>query len=556
MKYHKILGPPAQVFFACLLVFCVIQSKGQTISPYLYGQNAWMPSFIYNGHFERVIDNLRNAGNRPFKIIRIGGTTFDDNPPTWAQYENLIHKIRSIGAEPLVQVSIASNSTYAANFVHWLNNTRRLNVKYFSIGNEPDLGWVNERVDGNTITWGNDIAGYFKSRASAMKAMDPTIKIFGPDFSFFVDNVDNPNWDPMARWQYPLLNNNDHGLWGQDANGNYYIDYYAFHVYQYVTPSNVERKLDTVLGKISAINSNYRDAANPLGWAITETNITTNNDNVGTHDKTWSFYTGQHIAQLLGLGMKYKAFTVAPWSIHESNGARTALDLGFFDSSPSYSPRSAYYHLQMLSAKAKKNYAWGYTNNAKVKQVATWDETGYAVMVMNDNTTGGNYTLRLNYDTQFNTYLVYIDVGLAKQYQSYLGPNETQMVFFDTHGNYVGKITYNKTNADNRQPPSYTGSTPDRTNSRVANGAKTLVSTTGPGLEVRYSTTGLNIINKAVKTGLEVRIMDLSGRLLYNTSVDSPRGTTTIPYSFERHKIYLCKTIFKDHVVQDKLVFE
>lgn len=541
------------VFLLITVMTCFLHSHvvGQTISQYLYGQNAWMPSIV-GGDFENVIDNLNNAGNTPFKIIRIGGTTFDNNPPTWSQYESLIHKIRSIGAEPLIQVSIASSATYAGNFVNWLNNVRGLNVKYFCIGNEPDLNWVNKSIDGRNIVWGEDVAYYFKSRASAMKAVDSSIKIFGPDFSFFVDNVDNPSWDPMATWQYPLLNNNNHGLWGQDANGHYYIDYYAFHVYQYVTPSNIERKLTTVLSKISSINTNYRDGANPLGWAITETHINTNNDNVGAHDKTWGFYAGQHIAQVFGLGMKHKAFTVAPWSIHESSGARTAFDLGFFDAAPAYKPRSTYYHQMMLAHKAKKSYAWGYTNNGLVKQVSTKDETGYAIMVMNDNTYGGNYTIRLNYDQQANTFVVYVDAGVAKQYQSYLGPNETQMVFFNASGDYIGKITYNKGHSDNSQPPSYTGSTPNRSGARVADEVKKLVAETGSKLEVKYTSGGISIDHVPVE-GTEVEVLDISGRLLLSSSPEVFSGRAFVSFPFQKDQVYLCRVIIDGQIFYNKI---
>lgn len=514
MKLHK--TPQLRwIVSICIPLIISIQAYGQSISPYLYGHNAWMPSITYNGHFENVIDNLNSAGNKPFKIIRIGGTTYDDNPPTWSQYEALINKIRSIGAEPLVQVSIASSSTYAANFVNWLNNTRGLNVKYFSIGNEPDLGWLNETVDGETIDWGYKVAAYFKARASAMKAVDPSIKIFGPDFSFFVDNVDDSGWDPMATWHYPLLNNNNHGLWGTDANGRYYIDYYAFHVYQYVTPSNVERKLQTVMSKINSINANYRNGSNPLGWAITETHIGTNNDNASSHDKAWSFYAGQHIAQIFGLGMKYKAFTVAPWSIHESSGARTAFDLGFFDAAPAYKPRSTYYHQMMLAHKAKKNYAWGYTNNGKVKQVSTRDETGYAVMVLNDNAFGGNYTIRLNYDSQVNTFVVYVDAGVANQYQSYIGANETQMVFFNSSGDYIGKITYNKGHADSQLSPQYSGSTPNRSGRVAEINDEVLVQNEEILIYPNPVVDGKIVLFKPKDE--EVRIFNAAGKLLMET---------------------------------------
>lgn len=445
-------------------------STAQSISNYLYGQNAWMPSLVSGGELEDVLDKLEIEDTEPFGIIRIGGTRFDDNPLTNAQYETLIAGIRSIGAEPLVQVPISQDDQYAANLVTYINITKGLNVKFWSIGNEPDLGWLDEEVDGRVINSADDVAFYFKSRASAMKSVDSSIKIFGPDYSFFVDDEDNAGWHPMDTWHYPLLDNNDHGLWGKDTNGNYYVDYYAFHVYQYVTPDNVERKLNTVLSHINTINNLYRDSDNKLGWAITETHITTNNNNVSDHDKTWSFYAGQHISQIIGLGMKYKAFCVNPWSIHESGGLRDgagsyeggAYDLGFFDQGPTYKPRSTYYHEFMLSKKAKKNYVWGYTNNSKIMQVATKDETGYAIMVMNDNSTGGTFTLRLNYEDQTDTYEIYVDANLAKQYQGSIDAYETQMLFFNTVGDHIGTITYDSQDAADGNPPTYTGSTPDR----------------------------------------------------------------------------------------------
>lgn len=332
------------------------------------------------------------------------------------------------------------------------------------------MGWINEAVDGVTINSAASVANYFKSRASEMKAVDNTIKIFGPDYSFFVDATDDSNWNPMGTWQYPLLNNNSHGLWGKDDSGNYYIDYYAFHVYQHVEIDNIERKLNTVLGHIENINNNYRDSNNNLGWAITETHITTNNDNVVEHDKTWNFYAGQHIAQIFGLGMKHKAFCVAPWSIHESQGLRDAsnafaggaFDLGFFDKGPNYNPRSTYYHEKMLSEHVKINYLWGYTNNSKLKQIATSDDSGYTIMLMNDNDYGANFTLRLNYDTQNNTFLVYVDANKSKQIQSFIGANETQMLFLDISGNLIGSVIYDKDNEAASQAPIYSGFTPNR----------------------------------------------------------------------------------------------
>ena len=242
-----------------------IESNGQSISNYLYGQNAWMPSLVSGGELENVLTKLEAEGTEPFDIIRIGGTHFDNTALTNSQFESLILKIRSIGAEPLIQIPLSQNIQFAADLVTYLNVTKGLDVKFWSIGNEPDLGWENMSVDGQLIDSADDVAFYFKTRASAMKQVDASIKIFGPDYSFFVDSEDNSDWHPMDIWHYPLLDNNDHGLWGQDENGRYYVDYYAFHVYQYVTISNVERKLNTVLDHINTINDTYRDTNHQLG---------------------------------------------------------------------------------------------------------------------------------------------------------------------------------------------------------------------------------------------------------------------------------------------------
>lgn len=84
-------------------IFSILNVTSQTpISENLYGQNAWMPSILFSGESESVIDKINSDGDEPFNIIRIGCTTFDDHAPTWAEFENLIVKIRSIGAEPLI----------------------------------------------------------------------------------------------------------------------------------------------------------------------------------------------------------------------------------------------------------------------------------------------------------------------------------------------------------------------------------------------------------------------------------------------------------------------
>ena len=84
-----------------------------------------------------------------------------------------------------------------------------------------------------------------------------------------------------------------------------------------------------------------------LQWAITEFNITTDNDKETDDNKTWSFYAGQYFTEVYGLAMKNGALCITPWSTHESDGDRIAYDLGMFDNDES--PRSNYYHVHLMA---------------------------------------------------------------------------------------------------------------------------------------------------------------------------------------------------------------
>lgn len=97
-----------------------------------------------------------------------------------------------MGAKPLIQIPLidnykkngAANPADAAAIVAYCKS-KGYGVKYWEIGNEPDLyGSVNNGV--------TDIPGYtvdkfiadFKAFASAMKGVDSSIEILGPELSW------------------------------------------------------------------------------------------------------------------------------------------------------------------------------------------------------------------------------------------------------------------------------------------------------------------------------------------------------------------------------------
>ena len=124
-------------------------------------------------------------------VMRIGGYNNDANTPDPfdnQQIDLAVAYARAISAEPILQVPLladndgaAPTAATAAGMVSYANVTMGYGIKYFSIGNEPDL-----YPDATGTTKG--IAGYtpeafcasVTAYVAAMKAVDPTIKILGP----------------------------------------------------------------------------------------------------------------------------------------------------------------------------------------------------------------------------------------------------------------------------------------------------------------------------------------------------------------------------------------
>src|ERR1022692_3346554 len=104
----------------------------------------WMPAF---GDDITGTDTLV-AALKP-AIMRIGGYNNDANTPQPfdnAQLDKAIAYARAIGAEPLIQVPHLADTSgqpptpaTAAAMVTYANVTMGYGIKYFSVGNEPDL---------------------------------------------------------------------------------------------------------------------------------------------------------------------------------------------------------------------------------------------------------------------------------------------------------------------------------------------------------------------------------------------------------------------------------
>ena len=134
--------------------------SGTPISTHFAGINAWMPyqigSHKYNGKLETKWADVQASG---VQIMRYGGNGVDHYAnPLWVdpsdstkstlnQYVILVDAMKAKGIEPVLQVPVYG-STYsasqAADIVRYVNITNSRAVKYWIIGNEPDLDDAGE----------------------------------------------------------------------------------------------------------------------------------------------------------------------------------------------------------------------------------------------------------------------------------------------------------------------------------------------------------------------------------------------------------------------------
>ncbi|HEX6904656.1 MAG TPA: fibronectin type III domain-containing protein [Thermoanaerobaculia bacterium] len=445
-------------------------SSSGTISPLFFGINAWMPYQIgahkYYGKLETKWADIQASGVR---IMRYGGNGVDHHAdPTWVdpndstkstlgQYLTLVDTMRSYGIEPVLQVPVygsAYSASQAADIVRYINVTHGRAVKYWVIGNEPDLdsGAYN-------YTTAAQIAGYIKPFASAMKAVDPSIKIIGPETTWY---------DTSLIYDLTRCDNSADDITGADGNGNYYVDIISFHLYNGFSGTQTRSQVITKLMSAGGLNDdlidlkdrldgcNGRTGEDALQIAITEANVNYQNPSgdslTGVGAK--SFLGGQFWAEILGIAMQHGVAFVNFWSAIEGN------ELGYISGDGTIK-RPAYEHFKMVAQNFRGDWVAAADNNqANVKTFAAKDTDQIAVMIMNqDQSSSFNYTVRLNTGavSGVNPLKINVDAGVAVEYSGTIATESSIVLVFDAAGNIKKKIEYKLNgHASSGLPPSVT----------------------------------------------------------------------------------------------------
>jgi hypothetical protein len=418
-----------------LLIINVCPVTAQQISPNLVGTNVW-----YNPG--TTVWNL--TAECGVQMIRIGGHQYDDNIPSKTTLLGWIKKIQAMGAEPIIQVSQYQSATVAADLVRYFNIEKSgeiAPVKYWNIGNEP---WLQANKP-SISTVGALVEAYFKPIAAAMKEVDPEIKIYGPDFCYYIDQAIND------------LFGGKNNIAGKVTDKDYYYcDGISWHLYPqednidlaYQGLESFKSSIIKCKQKVAATNTALnRTGDDALTWGIGEFNA-----KGGPEVHTWG--NGQMFGGILGLCMKYEAKYATSWSMFENGGNRQGTDFSFIDGA-NMTPRSSYRHMEFVAKYFKDNYIDGISSSSDFIVYGAQNEEQTAIMVM--NRAGGpakGYALLLN-DTATSTekYRLKVNAGLDVAYNDFISPRTTQVIIFK--GDSITKINYSSDDFDNERPPSY-----------------------------------------------------------------------------------------------------
>ncbi len=212
------------------------------ISPYVYASNT--------GPWQTVgLDQPQLAREGGLRMIRWpGGNWGDENNVTPLQLDEFMALCSKVGADPLIHVRLFGGTPeMAANLVRVANIEKGYKIRYWAIGNEPDLFVKKRGAASYTVA---DYVRDFKTYRTAMKAVDPSIIVMGPEISYYAGGPSDHRDSEGVLWMEGFLK-------GAGAD----IDLVTFHRYPFgetpPTPATLQadpvvwsRAMDTLAAQI------------------------------------------------------------------------------------------------------------------------------------------------------------------------------------------------------------------------------------------------------------------------------------------------------------------
>ncbi len=191
--------------------------------------------------------------------------------------------------------------------VSYANVVKGYHVRYFSIGNEPDL-YAMQGLPSNPSLPAipgyspQDYCAAAQDYVAQMKAVDPTIQIVGPDLSY------------QYQWLTPILS----------TCGDLF-DIVAIHRYPFSAPQATVAAAAADIAKFRSVIASVRSLMQAAGQgdkplAITEMNIAYDATPAGTAPSAapGTVPSALWMADILGTALELGLFTSAVWDISDS----------------------------------------------------------------------------------------------------------------------------------------------------------------------------------------------------------------------------------------------
>lgn len=284
-----------------------------TVSPYLFGSN-------YGPWIAVPVDMLPDAYDSGVQVIRFpGGEWGDQNDLKSYHIDPFIDFVNQVGAIPTISVRLLEGTPeQAAELVRYVNIEKAYGVEYWSIGNEPTLYAGHLRAEAKADDY--DTARFnreWREFAQAMKAIDPAIKLIGPEVHQFNDDVNYNPKDSVGRdWMIEFLK----------ANGDM-VDVVSFHRYPFPKNNQDSATIDELrqhmpewdrtIPYVRGLIQEYTGRDIPI--AITEVN-THYSKAVGGEATPDSHFNAIWLADMFGRLMYQDVFMVNHWLLTSSGG--------------------------------------------------------------------------------------------------------------------------------------------------------------------------------------------------------------------------------------------
>lgn len=392
------------------IILVTIPVYKSRISPFLFGSSYWYP---YTPAWKTFKQQLEDAA---INMLHLGGMSFDGGTLDWDEHaiDSLVSQCRELDAEPLMQVRLYGGSpTYALEMVRYANITMKYGIRFWTIGNEPDLYNLQGRGPYSAMDYAKDFRAYYH----AVKQVDPTAVVAGPEITFSHDPKTN-------EWLRTFL-----------SECGDIVDIVTAHRYPFDGTQSIRQSLndmqyvETYLTELKEVVQELTGREIPVG--ITETNLTWQWEGEGGAGSTNSIYAGIWWADFLGKMIKHRLFIASFWS---TIGDDTLSWLVPYEYARVFKPGEIRppYWVQYLYDDFYQHYIPSMASNKRLGSYASADDTGNLVIIIVNSKTKGQFRTRIHFDEKHSADIVipHLSIirlkadkdGLIKEILSY-GPN-------------------------------------------------------------------------------------------------------------------------------------